>query len=129
MALSLSCGLGVEEAVDMSVSLNKDAKALNAKYAKCKELLSGGASLSDALKQSALLSARDSRMLSLGDHSGMADTAMAEIARKSDDKVQYEIAGIVSRIEPTLVIITSVIIGVILLSVMLPLISIMTALG
>jgi type IV pilus assembly protein PilC len=68
-------------------------------------------------------------MLSLGGQSGMADAAMAEIARRSDRSVQDEISQIVSRIEPTLVIITSVIVGVILLSVMLPLMGIMTTIG
>ena len=129
MALALSSGLSVEESVGLAASLNKDSKALGAKYEKCISLLEAGGKLSESLRDSGILSARDSRMLSLGDQSGMADTAMAEIARRSDRSVQDEIAAIVGRIEPTLVIITSVLIGGILLSVMLPLVGIMTSIG
>ena len=129
MALSMSSGLNVEDSINMSASLNSDSKALKAKYEKCRSLLESGSNLPDALRDAGILSARDSRMLSLGEHSGMADSAMSEVARRSDQMVQDEIASIVSRIEPSLVILTSVIVGIILLSVMLPLVGIMTALG
>jgi type IV pilus assembly protein PilC len=68
-------------------------------------------------------------MLSIGSRSGKADEAMAEIARRSDLDVRDNIDRIVGRIEPTLVIISSVVVGVILLSVMLPLMGIMTSIG
>jgi type IV pilus assembly protein PilC len=68
-------------------------------------------------------------MLSIGSRSGKADAAMSEIARRSDLDVQDDIDRIVGKIEPTLVIISSVIVGVILLSVMLPLMGIMTSIG
>jgi len=129
MALAMSSGLDVEESISLAASLNSDSKVLSIKYEKCMDLLRNGSKLADALRDAELMSARDSRMLSLGDVSGMGDSAMAEIARRSDRSVQDEISSIVSRIEPTLVIITSVIVGVILLSVMLPLIGIMTSIG
>jgi len=68
-------------------------------------------------------------MLAVGSVSGKADIAMAEIARRSDIEVRDGIDRIVGRIEPTLVILSSAIVGVILLSVMLPLIGIMTSIG
>jgi len=129
MSIAMSSGLDIESSIGLAASLNSDSKALNAKYEKCIAELREGSKLSDALKNAEILSARDARMLSLGDVSGLADSAIAEIARRSDRSVQDEIASVVSRIEPTLVIITSVIVGVILLSVMLPLIGIMTSIG
>jgi len=129
MTLAMSSGLNVEDSVGMAASLNSGSNALNKKYEKCRSLLRSGSSLADALRDSEILSARDGRILSLGERSGMGDTAMAEIARRSDRSVQDEIARIVGRIEPTLVILTSVIVGVILLSVMLPLMGIMTSIG
>ncbi|MCL2168460.1 MAG: type II secretion system F family protein [Defluviitaleaceae bacterium] len=129
LSLGMSSGLMTEDAVRLAASLNKDSQALQAKYDKCLEMVNAGESLADALKASKLLSARDGRLLSLGDQSGKADSTMVEIARRSDTSVQDEIARVVGRIEPTLVITTSVIIGIILLSVMLPLIGIMTSLG
>jgi type IV pilus assembly protein PilC len=129
MTLALSSGLMTEESIDLAASLNSSSKALKQKYEKCKAVLNEGGKLSDALRDAGILCARDCRMLSLGDQSGMADNAMAEIARRNDRTVQDEIAGLVSRIEPTLVILTSAVIGIILLSVMLPLIGIMTSIG
>jgi len=129
LSLGVSSGLRTEDSIDLAASLSSGSEVLEARYAKCKQLLNDGSSLADALKESGVLSARDGRLLALGDQSGMADTTIQEIARRSDNSVQDEIARLVGRIEPSLVITTSVIVGVILLSVMLPLIGIMTQIG
>jgi len=129
MTTALSTGLNIEDSVDMASALNADSPGFAVKASRCQEFLRDGKSLSEALKESGILGSRDSRMLSLGDQAGMADNAMSEIARRSDTSVQDEIAHVVSRIEPTLVIITSVIVGIILLSVMLPMMGIMTSIG
>jgi type IV pilus assembly protein PilC len=120
MALALASGINLEESVELATALGGGS----VKYEKCAELLRGGKNLSEALR--GVLSARDVRILSLGDKSGAADFAMAEIARRKDIALQDEISNIVGKVEPTLVIFTSVIVGVILLSVMLPLMGIMT---
>ena len=54
---------------------------------------------------------------------------MAEISRRMDDRVQLEIARKVGKIEPTIVIITSILVGIVLITVMLPLIHIMSSIG
>jgi len=129
MSLALSSGLGVQESIELAASVNSDSAALNKKYQHCLKLLNEGNSLADALRESGIVSVRNGRLLALGDKSGMADATMSEIARRSDAAVQEEISTVVGRIEPALVIATSVIIGVILLSVMLPLVGIMTSIG
>jgi len=129
MSLAIASGLDIKESVSMSASLNNDSAILNKQYEKCLSMLESGDKLADALKDSGILSPRDSRMLSLGEQSGMADTAMMEIARRNGNIVQDDIARIISRIEPTLVIATSAIVGIVLLSVMLPLMGIMTSIG
>jgi len=129
LSLGMSSGLRTEDSIDLAASLSGGSAVLDARYKKCKDMLNAGENLADALKESGILSARDGRLLSLGDQSGMADSTIQEIARRSDNSVQDEIARVVGRIEPTLVITTSAIVGVILLSVMLPLIGIMTSIG
>ncbi|MCL2498167.1 MAG: type II secretion system F family protein [Symbiobacteriaceae bacterium] len=129
MVLSLASGLDTQEAVEMAAVLSGGSRVIDANNQTCLELLRQGNTLADAMQQAGLLTARNGRMLSLGSRSGMTDTAMAEIASRSEKALQIEIDSLVGKIEPTLVIITSVIIGVILLSVMLPLMSIMTTLG
>ncbi|MCL2575149.1 MAG: type II secretion system F family protein [Defluviitaleaceae bacterium] len=129
LSLALSSGLGTEESINLAASVNGESEVLNKKYDKCIEMLNSGERLAVALKETGILNARDGRLLSLGDQSGMADSTMQEIARRNDTAVQDEIAQVVGRIEPTLVITTSVIVGIILLSVMMPLIGIMTSIG
>ena len=129
MALAMASGLDIQDAVDIASSVSGGTKAVDKKHKKCAKLLAAGSSLSDALREAGILSPQEGKMLSIGARSGRADTAMAEIARRSDRSVQDEIDRIVGRIEPTLVIISSVVVGVILLSVMLPLMGIMTSIG
>ena len=127
IALSVASGLDAEEAVEMASSVSGGTKAVDKKNAVCMDLLRVGKTLPEAMRGSEILSARDARLLALGVRSGMADEAMAEVACRKERDVQDGMDRIIGRIEPTLVIITSVIVGVILLSVMLPLMGIMTS--
>jgi type IV pilus assembly protein PilC len=68
------------------------------------------------------------RMLSVGVRAGSTDTVMSEIARRAATEAEGCIDGVLGRVEPALVIFMSLLVGLILLSVMLPLASIMSAL-
>jgi len=129
MTLAMASGLDTDEAVGIAANVSGGSKAVDKKHAKCAEMLSAGSTLPDAMCTSGILSLQDGKMLSIGGRSGKSDEAMAEIARRSDLTVRDDIDRIVSRIEPTLVILSSVVVAVILLSVMLPLMGIMTSIG
>ena len=64
-------------------------------------------------------------MASIGSRTGSMDEVLKKIAESYEEEIGGKINGLVAAIEPTLVIILSVIVGLILLSVMLPLISLM----
>ena len=81
------------------------------------------------IRQNEVLEASFCRILDLGAKSGTSETAMAEISRRMDERVQLEIARKVGKIEPTIVIITSILVGIVLITVMLPLIHIMSSIG
>ena len=68
-------------------------------------------------------------MLSLGIRSGSGDTVMAEISRRLQTDAERSVEETVSRVEPGIVIVSSLLVGGILLSVMLPLVRIMSAIG
>lgn len=129
MALGIASGLETDKAVEMASVLSGGAKAIDKKHKKCIEMLLSGEPLADAMFDAGIFNTRNTRMLALGAKSGMTDLAMAEIAERSGREVQDGIDRLIGKIEPTLVIITSVIIGVILFSVMLPLMGIMTSIG
>ena len=129
MRLAMASGLDTSDSINLAAAVSGGSKAIDYKHKRCAELIDEGKPLHEALSGAGILSAQDSKMLSIGSRSGKADQAMADIARRSDLDVQDNIDRIVGRIEPTLVIISSIIVGVILLSVMLPLMGIMTAIG
>jgi len=129
MTLAMSSGLDTADAIDLAASVSGGTRAVDEKHKKCVELINSGKPLHEALTGAGILSPQDGKMLSIGSRSGKSDLAMSEIARRSDINVRNSIDHIVGKIEPTLVIISSIIVGVILLSVMLPLMGIMTAIG
>jgi len=129
MTLAMASGLDTAEAIDIAAAVSGGSKAVDDKHKQCMALLNSGSTLSDALCGAGILSLQDGKMLSIGARSGKSDVAMAEIARRNDLTVRDGIDRIVGRIEPALVIFSSVVVGVILLSVMLPLMGIMTSIG
>jgi len=129
MTLGMASGLDTAEAINIAAAVSGGSKAVDDMHKKCIGLLDSGKTLSESLTGAGILSLQDGKMLSVGSVSGKADLAMSEIARRSDIDVRDSIDRIVGRIEPTLVILSSAIVGVILLSVMLPLMGIMTSIG
>ena len=88
-------------------------------------MLEEGIPLEDALKETALLPASSCKLLKIGMQSGSGDVSMAEISERLTEEAEAKIADTVALIEPALVIITSLVTGAVLLTVMLPLINIM----
>ena len=129
MSLAMASGLPIAEAVEISSKISGGSKAIEKKHQKCLDMIYSGSTLSDAMRKTGLLSPQEGKLLSIGGRGGKSEEAMAEIARRNESKAQNEIERLVSRIEPMLVIISSVIVGIILLSVMLPLMGIMTTIG
>ena len=113
-------------AMGMMSGLNQKTKK---RYEKCLEMLEVGEPMAKSFRENEVLEASFCRILDLGAKSGTSDTAMAEISRRMDDRVQLEIARKVGKIEPTIVIITSILVGIVLITVMLPLIHIMSSIG
>ena len=68
-------------------------------------------------------------MIQTVEKTGRLDDVMKNMAAQYETDVEESLSGVVALIEPTLVILLSVIIGSILLSVMLPLIGILSAIG
>mgnify|MGYP000009515563 CR=1 FL=1 len=70
-----------------------------------------------------------SQMVSVGFRSGNVDVVLKKIADRYEENTNRRLQSIIAILEPTLVIILSVIVGLILLSVILPLMGIMTSIG
>lgn len=129
MAMGLRSGLPLEEAITLAGSLQGDIPAAKARCKACLERLEQGGDLADTLRETGILPASACRLLALGQRSGTGDTVMEEVARRLTEESEFALEEAVGRVEPALVLCTSLLVGVILLSVMLPLMHIMTAIG
>ena len=127
MALTLSSGLPPEECLNLTMNLIDD-HAFRTRLEKCREDLSSGKDFSEVLLSNHIFSGLYARLVSIGGRTGSMEEIMQKIADQYDEDIDVRMAGMIAAIEPTLVIILSVIVGIILLSVMLPLVSIMAGL-
>ena len=129
LAMGLSSGLRLEEAVSLAAGLAEDQPLAKKRCESCLALLEKGETPGRAMKGSGLLPAAQCRLLELAQRSGAGDQAMTKIAEDLSEESETAIEEKVSRVEPALVLVCSVLVGLILLSVMLPLMHIMAAIG
>ncbi|MDD2972237.1 MAG: type II secretion system F family protein [Lachnospiraceae bacterium] len=128
MALTLSSGLDTFSSLDLVAEL-VDNDGMKEKIGKCKSLIESGSNFPDALASSQIFSNLYSRMIAVGFRTGNVDIVMKKIAENYEKETDAKIYTIISVLEPTLVIILSLIVGLILLSVILPLMGIMSSIG
>jgi len=128
MAITLSAGLDIDESLEMVKQL-VDNETMQKKIEDCKNKMTEGQSLSDALCSAGIFSNMYSRMITVGYRTGAIDKVLERIADGYEQEVDDKITNMISVLEPTLVIVLSVIVSLILLSVMLPLMAIMSGIG
>jgi len=129
LSMGLTSGLPLEEALSLSAALLDKVPAAEARCQTCLTLLEEGISFAQAVRRSDVLPSAQCRLLDLGLRGGSGDETMERIARQLSEDGEAALAEKVGQVEPTLVVITSVLVGLILLSVMLPLMHIMAAIG
>lgn len=128
IGMMLSSGYSLEKALDMAPTIVED-RAVKEKIEKCGELVKKGTSFPDALAQIEMFSKMQSRIISVGFKAGQLDSVMEHISKSYEEEVDDGIEKAVGYIEPCLVGILSILIGGILISVMLPLATIMSSIG
>ena len=128
MTMAISSGLDTSQGLDMAERL-VDNPYMKARIIKCKEMVEEGYSFSDAILATKIFTRTYATLLNIGFRTGSLEKVMDKIFQEYEDNIDYEINRFVSRLEPALVIVLSVIIGFILLSFLLPLIGIMASIG
>ena len=129
MTLSVESGVKLKEAVELASNVSGGIPAVDKKNAVCARLLHDGADLAKAMGEAGILTAGEAQMLGFGILGGLTDTMLAEISNRKERYLLDRINRIVGRIEPAIIITISVMVGVILLSVMAPLMGIMSSIG
>ena len=129
LAMGLSSGLTLEESLELAENLLQPVPGAAVRCRECRRQLEAGESLSEAMAAAQLLPPAEGRMLTMGLRSGNGDGVMEEIARRLTQQAEDVVEDTVSKIEPAMVLIASVLVGLILLAIMLPLMNIMSTIG
>lgn len=128
MYMTISSGMDTYQGLDL-ISEIVENKNMKQKIAFCKKEMAQQSNLPEALAKAEIFSNLHSRMVAIGFRSGSIDTVMKQIAQNYEEETDKQINRIISVIEPTLVILLSLVVGIILLSVLLPLMGIMSSIG
>ncbi len=128
ISMMVSSGYNTEEAIELAPRIINNDR-VNEKIGKCKKLIDGGSSFADALFKVQIFSGIYSRMVGIGFKTGAVDTVMKKLADIYDEEIDDSFNNVISIIEPTMVAVMCIVIGIILMSVMLPLMGVMSTIG
>jgi type IV pilus assembly protein PilC len=128
LSMMLTAGYPLAEAIKLAPTVVTDPK-YRQKAEQSAHKLKQGASFADAVEESALFDPMHEKMIRFGAAAGKLDSVMEKLSGIYMQDADDAIHAVVSMIEPTLVAVLSVVIGGILLSVMLPLLSVLSAVG
>ncbi len=127
LSLSVSGASDIVEALAMSdefvSGFDRDGKVKRSLA-----LVRQGESFASAAEKTGLFAPVYCRMLLIGERAGATESIMRDIARRSEADMAEAVDKLTGRIEPAAVMVLSVLVGLLLLSVMLPLVGIMSAL-
>ena len=129
LSMGLSGGLPLEACMALAETLLENTPGAADRCAGCARAMAEGESMGTAMERAQLLSPAQSRLLQVGNRSGNADRVMDRIAQTLQEEAEQALEDRISAMEPAMVLISSLLLGLILLSVMLPLANILAVLG
>lgn len=128
MALMLSSGLPIDDAVERVQSMLADTP-LAEKIQQCGAHLAAGESFPQAAARCGLFPALENGLLAAGFRAGVSDQAMEELARRNQEQAEERLARFLAGFQYGLITVLCVAVGLVLLSVMLPLLGVLTTIG
>lgn len=129
LALAVSSGLYMDQAVEMAGRIVKGSKPIEKRVSDCKQALTDGKGVAEALTDSGLFPERECKLVELGELAGTLPQVLNDLAARQEEDSFRRIDRLLGTIEPSIVVIASAMMGVILLSVMLPLMGLLSAMG
>lgn len=127
LSLFISSGYDLQEAMKFVPKLVDD-KQLRANLEKCNEDIINGDSFVEVIKKYQIYQGMQLNMIQVGFKTGQVDIIMKQLSNSFQEEVSRAIDQFLNIIEPTIVTLLSLVVGIVLMSVMLPLISIMSSL-
>lgn len=128
MALMLSSGLPLDEAMERTIRL-LEGSTLAPHLAQCRMKMEHGTAFAKAVTDCELLDSAQAGLLSAGFRAGVPAQAMEELASRCQAEADERLARLLGRLEFGLVAALCLSVGLVLLSVMLPLLGVLSAIG
>lgn len=128
MSLMASAGISPEEMPSYAASLINDKKLIN-KLEKCRERILNGEVFAEVISTADIFPPMFAHSLKFSYTSGSFEQSWKKLSERCDYEAAEAASGIVSVIEPLIVIVLTTVIGAVLLSVMIPLMNIMSVIG
>ena len=129
LSMGLSSGLTLEHSMSLAENLLQDVPEAAQRCAGCAKAMAEGMPFGSAMQKAQLLTPAQCRLLEIGFRGGNGDQVMEGIADSLLEDAQTGLEALVSAVEPVMVLASSLLVGLILLSVMLPLADILAVLG
>lgn len=128
MSMVLSSGLDTSQGLDFAMRL-VDNPHMEERIRRCKEFSDSGQSFSSSIIAAGIFDKLYSSMITIASRTGSMDQIMSKISKEYEAEIDRKIIRFITRLEPTLIIILSIVIGLILISFLLPLVGIMSGIG
>lgn len=130
LSMAMGSGMTAQGGVTLATALSEDqAPAFRTRCSACLAALDTGATLAQALRSADFLTPAQYRLLEAGSRSGSSEAVLDTISQELTEESQQRLYRAAGRIEPAMVAVACLLIGAVLLSVMLPLLHIMNAIG
>ena len=128
LSMALHCGLDVGESFSLAGDVSTQPQ-FQMQLKKAEALQNEGEEFAVSLNKAGIYSGMNARLLSIGFRTGDAEDALKDISIRAGKQAEERLQNAIGKIEPTMTAILSVLTGLILVSVMLPLLSIMAGIG
>ncbi len=128
LSVTLRCGLSTDEGFAMAASM-ADHSEVSAQIEQARQAVQKGETFYDAVKDAGLFGGFELQLIRVASRAGQLDSILEKIAVDYDEKASDTLDSMMTRIEPVIVTVLAVAVGLVLLSVMLPLAGILSAIG
>lgn len=128
MSMIIASSIDIFKGLELSQGII-DNELMNEKLAVFKAALLRGDYVPEALKEAEIFQAQHQRMIQISYKTGNSDEVFKKLSAYYSEAALSRLQRLLGAIEPTLVIAFSLTVGIILLSVIMPLIGIMSSIG
>lgn len=128
MSMLLSSGLSFEKGLDFAEELLHSSHLVE-RLRRCRHRMEEGLPFAKALEETGVLTPLQASLLAAGIRTGDAERAMDEVASRCAEESEEALSRFFTRLEFTLVILLCASVGLVLLSVMLPLVGLLSSIG